>query len=40
MYAGPRPVGLKAEHHLRNYKELLELVKQLRPITINFQSGE
>ncbi|KAJ5364254.1 uncharacterized protein N7496_009967 [Penicillium cataractarum] len=40
MYAGPRPVGLKADDHLRNYSELLQLVKQLRPITINFQSGE
>lgn len=40
MYAGPRPVGLKAEDHLRNYRELLQLAKQLRPVTFNFQSGE
>jgi hypothetical protein len=30
----------KAEHHLQNYRRLLESVQQLNPSTINFQSGE
>jgi hypothetical protein len=28
MYVGPRPAGTKAEHHLQNYRRLLESVQQ------------
>ncbi|KAJ5105961.1 hypothetical protein NUU61_003308 [Penicillium alfredii] len=40
QYAAPRPVGLKAEHHLQRYREQLQLIRPLRPATINFHSGE
>ncbi|KAJ5679050.1 hypothetical protein N7462_007294 [Penicillium macrosclerotiorum] len=40
QYVGPRPNGLKAEDHLQTYRELLYLIRPLRPVTINFQSGE
>ncbi|KAJ5128574.1 hypothetical protein N7448_002291 [Penicillium atrosanguineum] len=40
QYLGPRPVGLTAENHLQNYRELLQLIEPLKPVNINFQSGE
>ncbi|KAJ5109974.1 hypothetical protein N7532_002619 [Penicillium argentinense] len=40
MYVGPRPVGLKSENHLQNYRDILQSTAQLRPIAINFQSGQ
>ncbi|KUM62894.1 hypothetical protein ACN42_g4207 [Penicillium freii] len=40
QYLGPRPAGTKADHHLQNYRSLLKSVQQLKPSTMNFQSGE
>ncbi|KAJ5771972.1 hypothetical protein N7520_002501 [Penicillium odoratum] len=39
-YLGPRPVGLKAADHLRNYRAALQLAEPLNPVSFNFQSGE
>ncbi|KAJ5652628.1 hypothetical protein N7507_010054 [Penicillium longicatenatum] len=39
-YLGPRPVGLKARDHLKNYRDVLLLAATLRPVSFNFQSGE
>ncbi|KAJ5864097.1 uncharacterized protein N7529_006013 [Penicillium soppii] len=40
QYLGPRPAGTKADDHLRNYRSLLESIQQLKPSTMNFQSGD
>lgn len=40
QYLGPRPAGTGADHHLQNYRSLLKSVQQLKPSTMNFQSGE
>lgn len=40
MYAGPRPAGLQADHHLKNYRDILQSTAPLRPVAINFQSGQ
>ncbi|KAJ6115204.1 hypothetical protein N7486_000982 [Penicillium sp. IBT 16267x] len=39
-YIGPRPVGLKASDHLKNYRDVLLLAEPLRAVSFNFQSGE
>ncbi|KAJ5734617.1 hypothetical protein N7533_013020 [Penicillium manginii] len=39
-YVGPRPVGLDAQHHLQNYRDVLQSTVVLRPVAINFQSGQ
>ncbi|CAI7566331.1 unnamed protein product [Penicillium pancosmium] len=39
-YVGPRPVGLDAQHHLQNYRDVLQSTAVLRPVAINFQSGQ
>ncbi|KAJ6007857.1 hypothetical protein N7540_011833 [Penicillium herquei] len=39
-YAGPRPVGLTANDHLQNYRDMLQLAEPLRPVSFNFQSGQ
>ncbi|KFZ02879.1 hypothetical protein V502_11428 [Pseudogymnoascus sp. VKM F-4520 (FW-2644)] len=39
-YVGPKPTGMKPEHHLKRYRDQIKNAKLLKPIKINSQSGD